>query len=89
MRTTWRCILAADRQIEREEYPGKKVDWGAWPAQVSKQQIRDFIEEHYRGHDWYTDPTLMPHLYTQMRELRDFVESLPDDGCFVLVASEF
>jgi len=63
-------------KIRRGEFTGKKVDWGAWAAQVSKQQIRDFIEEPYRGNDWYTDPTLMPHLYQKKQALSAFVESL-------------
>jgi hypothetical protein len=61
----WRLI----DKIERGEYLGKKVDWGAWAARVTQQQILDFVEETYRGHDWYTDATFMPHLYEQMREL--------------------
>jgi hypothetical protein len=36
---------------------------------LSKQQILDFIEETYRGNDWYIDATLMPHLYAQMQAL--------------------
>jgi len=75
-------------KIKRGEYSGKQVDWGAWAARVSKQQILDFIEETYRGNDWYTDPMIMPHLYAQMQKLLSSIEVLPDDRDFALVASE-
>src|SRR5258707_11851642 len=54
-------------KINRRKYSGKQVDWGAWAAQVSQQQILDFIEETSRGDDWYTDATHMPYLYARMQ----------------------
>jgi hypothetical protein len=76
------------QKIQRGEYSGKQVDWGAWAARVSKQQILDFIEETYRDHNLYTDATLMPHLYAQMKESMGLVNLLPEDGYFALVATK-
>ena len=76
-------------KIDRGEFSGKQVDWGAWAALVSKQQIREFIEETYRGQSWYTNSSPMPHLYKRKQELAAIVQALPEDGQFVLVASEF
>jgi hypothetical protein len=75
-------------QIKQGTYSGKQVDWGAWAARVSKQQILDFIEETYLGDDRYIDSTRMPHLYAWMQELMDCIKSLPNDGYFALVATE-
>jgi hypothetical protein len=76
------------RKIASGEFPGKQVDWGAWAAKVSKEQILDFIDEVYRGDNWYVDPTIMAHLFTKMEELMAYVRSLPDGRSYALVACE-
>lgn len=34
-------------KIKSGELPGKQIDWGAWAADVSKQQIFDFLDTVY------------------------------------------
>jgi hypothetical protein len=76
-------------KISKGEYSGKKVDWGAYAARVSKRQILDFIEEAYGESDWYTNRAKMPHLYQRLQELIRCVQSLSDNRDFALVATEF
>jgi hypothetical protein len=75
-------------KISNGKLPGKQVDWSGWAAQVTKQEILEFIDEVYRGDQWYIDPKLMPHLYENMQNLMAYVRSLPEDGAFALVATE-
>jgi hypothetical protein len=75
------------REIKASRLVGKQVDWGAWAATVSKDQIFDFIKNLYEDDRTYLDPTYMPHLYPLLDELRDYVRSLPDES-FALVGSE-
>jgi hypothetical protein len=74
-------------KIREKQYVGKQVDWGAWAATVTKDQILEFIEEVYQGDRTYLDPSYMPHLHPHLEELKVFVRSLPD-RTFALVASE-
>ena len=66
---------------------GKTVDWGASAAIATKQEILDFIAEVYGG-DWRTDPKVPPREYKEMQTLVEYVNSLPEDGSFALVAAE-
>jgi hypothetical protein len=75
-------------QIKSGELQGKKVDWGAWAANVSKSDIIKFITEAYAGNSWYEDPNLMPHLYQRLQEVLKIVQALPETERFPLVALE-
>ena len=66
----------------------KPSTWGAWAANVTKDDIIAFIAEVYRDDRAYVDPSYMPHLYPKMRELMTFVHSLADDERYALVAVE-
>jgi hypothetical protein len=74
-------------KIKEDELPGKQIDWGAWAAIVSRQQILDFVDEVYRGDRTYSDPTHSPHLYPALGQLKQLIAAL-DDGPFALVALE-
>jgi hypothetical protein len=74
-------------KIKQGALLGQQVDWGAWAANVSKQDILDFIAATYQGDRTYSDPDYMPHLYPMLGKLLAFVEALPDER-FALVASE-
>ncbi|MGH3563245.1 MAG: hypothetical protein ACRDTN_16030 [Mycobacterium sp.] len=74
-------------KIERGELPGKQVDWGAWAASLSRQQILDFLNEVCATDSTYLDPTFIPHLYPLLDKMRDFNRALPDRR-YALVASE-
>jgi hypothetical protein len=74
-------------KIEAGEFKGEKVDWGAWAAAVTKQQIISFMDEHY-GEDRKPWKEGFDNLYKQLRELEEFVEGLPEDKMVALVASE-
>jgi hypothetical protein len=75
-------------RISSGKFQGKQVDWGGWAAKVTRREILDFIADVYGGDEWYTDPTVMPHLYERMQTLMEYVGSLPEDGTFALVATE-
>jgi hypothetical protein len=81
------AFRALIRKIRNEQFAGKQVDWGAWAATVTKDQIFEFIEEVYESDRTYLDPSYMPHLYPFLEELKMFARSLPDES-FALVASE-
>jgi hypothetical protein len=74
-------------KIKNHELEGKQIDWGAWAANVSRQQILDFIDEQYHGDRTYSDPDHAPHLYPVLGQLRELIASLPDER-FALVAVE-
>jgi hypothetical protein len=38
-----RAFYLLINQIEDGYYEGKKIDWGAWAAKVSKEKIKEFI----------------------------------------------
>lgn len=76
------------RRIQTGEYQGRQIDWGAWAAIVSKQEILAVIADTYRGNDWYSDPAQMPHLYKDFQNLLDTVRGLPDDRRYALIAEE-
>src|SRR5262249_56196843 len=75
-------------KIEHGKLPGKQVDWGAWAAIVSKNDIIAFIEEAYAGDRTYSDPNYMPHLYPKLHELLAVVGAFAEDERLALVASE-
>ena len=70
------------RKIERQEFAGKQVDWGAWAANVSKPEIMNFIGE------CYSEAELESAAFTRLIELRAAVAALPDER-FALIAEEF
>lgn len=74
--------------IERGEYKGKQIDWGAWAAILTKQQILTFIDDNYRGNEWYTNPTKAPDLYEKLQAIVECVRSLPDGKSYALIAEE-
>jgi hypothetical protein len=82
-----RPFSALIAKIKSQELEGKQIDWGAWAALVSRQQILDFIDEQYRGDRTYSDPAYAPHLYPALGQLRALVAALPDER-FALVALE-
>jgi hypothetical protein len=59
-------------KIESGELPGKQVDWGAWAANLSKQQILDFFNAVYEP-----DPgrTLFAGAKPFVDEMRDFISN--------------
>jgi chorismate mutase len=83
-----RIRLVVLERIDSEAYEGKQTDWGSYVAKVTKQQIEDLIEKQYRDHDWYKDPSPMPHMLQALQELRDFVDSLDEQKLHALVATE-
>ena len=70
------------KKIERQELAGKQVDWGAWAANVSKQEILDFIGE------FYSEAELASAAFTRLIDLNEAVAALPDER-FALIAEEF
>jgi hypothetical protein len=71
-------------KVDSGQLPGKRVDWGAWAANVSKQQILDFFVEVY--------PPEAAELSSgdsasRRTEVWNFLTDLPD-GRYALVASE-
>ena len=74
-------------KIREGHLDGKQVDWGASAANVSRQQIVEFIEEIYRGDETFLDPTSAPHLFPKLGELTRFVATLADER-YALVAIE-
>jgi hypothetical protein len=74
-------------KIESGELPGKQVDWGAWAANLSKQQISDFFDAVYPTDPTNSDRALLSGLQSFVNEMRDFIRALPD-GRYALVASE-
>ena len=71
-------------KIKSGELPGKQVDWGAWAANVTKQQILDFVDAVYEPHP---GSMVSAGLEPALDELRDFTRTLPDRR-YALVASE-
>ena len=61
------------RKIERQERAGKQVDWGAWAANVSKQEIMDFIEE------CYSEAELGSDVFNHLIKLKAAVAAFPDE----------
>ena len=84
----FRMYAAVMHAIREGRYEGKQTDFGGWVAKVRRQHILDLIEELYGRDPWYTDPSKMPHLYMQLRELRAFVHSLDPAAIYALVAWE-
>ena len=70
------------KKIESQELAGKRVDWGAWAANVSKQEIMNFIKE------CYSEAELASAAFTRLIELQAAVAALPDER-FALIAEEF
>ena len=71
------------KRISDGAYVGKQVDWGAWVAKVSKQQIKDFMSDMYSGSNDFE-----PHIKKDYLELIAFVDELDDEGEYALTASE-
>ena len=80
-------FLVLTRKIDAGALPGKQVDWGAFAANVTKQEIAAFMDDLYKDDRTYVDPLYMPHLYPKLGELRAFVATLPE-GRYALVAVE-
>ena len=59
-------------KIESGELPGKQVDWGAWAANLSKQQILNFFNAVYEP-----DPgrTLFAGAKPFVDEMRDSISN--------------
>ncbi|MBV9633778.1 MAG: hypothetical protein JOZ40_04040 [Methylobacteriaceae bacterium] len=70
-------------KIQRGELSGKQVDWGAWAASVSKQDIVDFIVETYRDDPLYGSFDKVPGI----EDVLAFIHALPDEH-FALVACD-
>ena len=85
--TSGRLFSVLIAKIKNRELEGKQIDWGAWAAVLSRQQILDFIDEQYRGDPTYSDPNNAPHLFAALGQLRELIASLPDER-FALVAVE-
>lgn len=66
-------------------YDGRKVDWGAWAARVTKKQIIEFIDEEY-GESPFTG-AYDGHLRKEYEALISFVKELSTDDEHYLVAS--
>ncbi len=75
-------------RISDGAYIGKQTDWGGYVAKVTKQQIKDLIEEQYGDHEWYKDPSPMPHMLQALQKLRNFVDSLDERKLHALVTTE-
>lgn len=69
-------------------YEGKQVDWGAFVAKMSKEQITSFINDFYCTDPTYLPGSVFPHLIRQLEELRTFVDGLESDTVYAVVASE-
>jgi hypothetical protein len=76
------------KRIGDGTYVGKQTDWGGHVAKVSKQQIKDLIEEQYSDRALYKDPSPIPHMLQALEELRDFVDSLEERKLHALVTTE-
>lgn len=74
-------------KIETGKYEGKQLDWGAYGAKASKEQIVDFIKEYYND-DWLQRHVTLPHIIEQLDRVYDFVLELDSDKTYVLVALE-
>lgn len=68
-------------------FKGEMVDWGGWAARMSKAEVLAFIEEVYG--DGTALKEWLPHLHKRFIKLKAFVNALPDDGHYALVANEF
>ncbi len=67
------------------------MDWGAWVAKVTKQQILKIIkiiESSYAEDETTKALIFCPHEYAQTQELRQFVDSLDDHTTYALMACE-
>lgn len=80
----WRVI----RWIDDGRLEGKQVDWGAWVAKATKEDLERFIDSLYAHHEWYSSGSPMPHLLESFKELEAFVENLEPGKDYALVASE-
>jgi hypothetical protein len=76
------------KRIEDGTYVGKQTDWGGHVAKVTKQQIKDLIEEQYGDREWYKHPSPMPHMLQDLEELRAFVDSLQERKLYAFVTTE-
>jgi hypothetical protein len=75
------------RRIASGEYRGEQVDWGAWVARVSKSQLQALIHGMYDHDPTYGPKSTLPHIASQLTDLRSYVDGL-QDGEYALVACE-
>ncbi len=82
---TYEPFRTVVNRIENNILKGKQVDWGAWAAVVTKQEIVALIDGLYG-----TDPAYssLEHLCEKLATVRAAVQALPDDGRYALVADE-
>jgi len=76
------------RKIENGVFPGKRTTWGAWIAQVHKEQIGQLIDEIYSGDRIARDPDYKPHLSAELTKLHSCIDSLEQDTNYALVANK-
>ena len=76
-----------NKRISEGVYEGRRIDWGAWFAKVSKQQIKDFMSDMYDDGSCL-DRDYSDHIKKNYLELIAFVDELDDDGEYALTASE-
>ncbi len=78
------------RDIEEGKISGRKVDWGAWAAKMTKAEIQAFIAEVHPP-KWcrqYRKNQKMWGAPDEYGELVAFVDALESDKVYILVASE-
>ena len=78
------------KKIDSKAFQGAQVDWGAYAAIVTKEQILSFMEELYPP-EWQEKKrefNKMCGVPDEYGELKDFVEALSEDEKYILVASE-
>jgi hypothetical protein len=63
-------------RIDDGRLEGARLDWDAWGAKVTRDEILTFVSEVYASDT------------TSLDEIRSFVESLDPDETYILVASE-
>jgi hypothetical protein len=85
---SWGPFWKLFERIENGYYVGKQVDWGAWAAKVSKDQILEFFDEMYSHDALALTGTPFPWIIESVDELRESLEALPDDELYVLIALE-
>ena len=69
-----KLLEALWKMKDNGEYEARQLDWGAWGAKMTKQELSDFVEAFY-GKD--KEP-----------EVREYIQGLEQDKAYVLVAFE-
>ena len=65
------------KMMRNAEYEARQLDWGAWGAKMTKEQLSDFINSFY-GNDEFDE----------LPEVRDYIQKLDADKVYLLVAYE-